>query len=563
MEKIGHVERNILLLVPIIILLVALIPLGNIVLVRLTASCLPEIAGLNGVSAAQLNDGEWVGLSYGKTVFDVDKNSRNDIDDKNQAVNALEHGDTLRASQYWSKAIADDPSDAEPHIYQEDQAVSLSGSYFTMVLGLALTGDIAQGGRSALQNAYIAQSEYNQSIRDGKTKGKFLRLLVANSGSDATIKGSNTTNAGSNTSVVTSIACQIEQAAQADRTIVGVMGWDYSSGSNDAIAVLDRAHIPMLSANSSSDALQHISPYFWRIVPSDSSQASQSAIYAKATLKAKTVALFEDPHDSYSVSLAAAFGEAFNDTSSKTFVEEYTRGLTYESDNVFQATNGFSDTIQKALDQNPDMIFFSGYWTDARVLLSSLSQLTKQSKYKKFANLPIMGGDGLYTLSSYSANGQSNPSNLIFTSFASSDEWSSYVCQPHPKQTCSLPSLFPDYKRTFDPKKSRPSETYGFNLPDAEGILAYDATQTLITAYQRAYADNQSPTSIDIQHALGNIKGRCSIQGVSGQISFDTNHDPDKKAVVLVKVDPHSGKFVTQEVAGTFLKTTNSESSCS
>ncbi len=178
--------------------------------------------------------------------------------------------------------------------------------YFTLVIGVTLTGDLAEGGRPILQGAYVAQREYNLSVKPG---GRFLRLLIA--------------NAGSLQANATAVACQVVQSTQVDKTIVGVMGWDNSAELYNAISVLSHAHIPLLSATSSSDFLSKISPYFWRIVPSDASQAKYGADYAKGKLAAKKVALFEDLGDFYSESLANDFRKSF---AGITFTEQYKRG---------------------------------------------------------------------------------------------------------------------------------------------------------------------------------------------------------------------------------------------
>jgi len=59
--------------------------------------------------------------------------------------------------------------------------------------------------------------------------------------------------------ITNTVAKQIVQLAQKDKTIVGVMGWPFSGYAIDAIKVLAAARIPMLSQTASSDALTNIS----------------------------------------------------------------------------------------------------------------------------------------------------------------------------------------------------------------------------------------------------------------------------------------------------------------
>src|SRR5262249_52314416 len=125
----------------------------------------------------------------------------------------------------------------------------------------------------------------------------------------------------------TSVAQQLVQAAQVDKTILGVMGWPFNASSEKAIAVLDAAHIPMVSPTAYDDSLTGISPYFFRVVPPIHRQAVTGAQYAERALHAKKAALFVDPADTYSKNLAADFEQQFvADRNAIIATEQYTAG---------------------------------------------------------------------------------------------------------------------------------------------------------------------------------------------------------------------------------------------
>ncbi len=202
------------------------------------------------------------------------------------------------------------------------------------------------------------------------------------------------------------------------------------------------------------------------------------------------------------------------------------------------------------------MIFFSGYWSDASTLLITLSQLTQQPEYKRFDKLPVMGGDGLYGLVYYPTIDRPDFSRLHFTAFASPDEWD-FLCRDGETQACHTPNFFYEYKLDFDPYGKWLQNTYGYNLPDADTMLSYDATNVLVKAYQNALiTTHQAPAPTDLQKALTMITGNHSIQGVSGQISFGPDGDPINKSVVVVDVDPttSSVRLVSVKVSDSFLK---------
>src|SRR5262249_52383507 len=97
---------------------------------------------------------------------------------------AKSSNDTSTATSYLSQAIGMDSSDAEAHIYLEDQRVVSSGSpYITLVVGTMLSGSahLVGVGRDNLQGAYVAQKEYNDGSK--LPNGVKVRLLIANTGS--------------------------------------------------------------------------------------------------------------------------------------------------------------------------------------------------------------------------------------------------------------------------------------------------------------------------------------------------------------------------------------------
>src|SRR5205814_2869086 len=134
-------------------------------------------------------------------------------------------------------------------------------------------------------------------------------------------------NAGSQPQYATTVAQQIVNVAKQDRSILGVMGWSFSAYALNVVKVLSPAHIPMLSSTASSDELTGISPFFFRVAPSNKSQAIAGAQYAEHVLHATRAALFVDSHNTYSQSLADDFKQRFtNDGNMIVATEPYTVG---------------------------------------------------------------------------------------------------------------------------------------------------------------------------------------------------------------------------------------------
>jgi serine/threonine protein kinase/ABC-type branched-subunit amino acid transport system substrate-binding protein len=452
------------------------------------------------IKAWTTSNGELIGLSDGRYAFDT-ATDRLDSSLKTQAAKALAAGDKAGAKSLWHQAVQSDTSDAEALIYLEDQRVLDSGSpYITLVVGAILTGDATDitDGRDNLQGAYVAQKEYNDGLK--LSGGRLVRLLIA--------------NAGSKSDNATAVSEQIVQAAQQDATLIGLMGWSRSAYAQNAIPVLTRAHLPMVSAVASADSLSGLSPYFFRVAPPNKSQAIAGAKYAEQQLHASHVALFVDPNNPYSNSLANDFKQQFvADDHQIVDTETYTVG-----DRVSLPT-----LLQKALNANPDLIYFAGYVDDLTVLLVNLG--TSQP------NLQVLGGDALYAPNGYPLSAKVGFSRLRFTSFAYFDEWDIL--------RMNKPQFFSEYPNDFNPAGADHSHNpYGFTRADYVTMLSYDAMSALFQGCQNVLLANNALTSTALQQGLTQITGPKALQGVSGQISFDKNGDPLNKAVVVLYVDP-------------------------
>ena len=470
----------------------------------------------NPISVTQVN-GEPIGISDGSFVFDT---NRKDGTLKAQAAERFQQGNKAAAVSLWNTAVGEDTNDAEALIYLEDQRVA-NLPHITLVVATALSGDsdTVGVGRDDLQGAYVAQKEFNTGGKlPDSTK---IRLLIASTGSQDTY--------------ATQVAQQIVQLAQSDKTFMGVMGWPYSTHSYNAIQVLNSAHIPMVSQTASSDALTGISPYFFRVAPTNQSQGIAGARYAEQTLHARNVALFVDPADLYSQSLAQDFSQQFTADGGKIVATEtYTIGK----------PGTLTGTLQDALSHSPDSIYFSGYASDVGVLLTDLLSSSAP------ASLQILGGDALYDLAGYPSSARPALSRLHFTTFFYPDEWEVQGLGNSPKK----PAFFVEYPATFDPNRQHQGSPYGYTRPTNDAALSYDALVVLLKAYTLAVtAGKTTMTPQDIQQGLAQISNVNAIQGVSGQISFDATGNAVDKAIVILYFDTEGRIHMEPKVQGTFL----------
>ncbi|GCE27302.1 hypothetical protein KDA_27860 [Dictyobacter alpinus] len=447
---------------------------------------------LNGPSHKLSDDasGAPVGISVdGSRVFDT---NRQDGELKRQAASKIQDGDIDGARELWKQALTLDSNDAELLIYRENQAVKDAlQPYFTLVVGTVFAQQHIGGARDILQGAYVAQKEYNAQA--SKTHGTLLRLMIASADVDGTSP--------------TTIATQVVQAAQKDPTIIGVMGWSTSRSALSALQELTDAHLPMVSPTASSDFLTGRSPYFFRVAPPDTQQATLAANYAKDVLHAKRVVLISDPDDTYSNSLGQAFMQHYQDGQHK---------LVHEP---FAYTKGDLSTVARQMNdilaQKPDLIYFAGYVNEASVVLKGLPPCSKVNC------LTVLGGDALYVQGDYSLEAFKNYGRLRFTAFASEE-----------RSLALHPQFFANYARDFDPQGQYRARTYGYNATDADIILGYDSTLVLIRASQQLQAQGkQHLNGRELQRVLQTI----SVPGVSGEIHFASDGNPVGKDIVMLQ----------------------------
>jgi serine/threonine protein kinase len=512
----SHAGRNLLLIV-LVLLILGVVIYGAVNLAHrggnangnTTPTAGVSSSNTNGIGVTKATDGESIGISDGTFAFDT---SRPDGSLKQQAAAALKANDSSSAQNYFQQAIGMESNDPEAQIYLENQkALAASSFHVTIVVATMLTGSNTGVGRDDLQGAYVAQKTYNDG---SQLNGIGVVLLIANAGSSA--------------SNAPAIARQIVQAAKADPSIVGVMGWPYSSYVASTVSIFKAAKLPMVSQTASSDLLSGISPYFFRVCASNKAEGIAGAAYVQQTLHAKNVILFTDPLNAYTSSLGNDFAGQFQTNGGTVLTtEKYTVG------NAASVSAALQDAL-KYTNPAPEVVYFSGYASDVSTLLTDLPTSGA------WANVQVMGGDALYELSGYQSSSLANRnSRLHFTSFTYPDVWDILGFK------AQKPSFFNDYANDFDPTHAH-GGSYGWSRTDGDVMLSYDALLAFLTAARNV--NKSQVTMDDVALALTQMNGPKAFQGVSGQINFGPNGDPVNKAVVILDVSAQ-GHFMMDPVA--------------
>jgi len=461
-------------------------------------------------------NGEDIGISDGSATFYTNPD---DVEQKKLAADYMKNGDVPRAIQQWQAASKSATNDAEPHIYLEDQTVLESYKlhhtpYITIVIGVMFSPKAVDGfSNDFLQAAYVAQKECNDNrlhlIDANNTPlcpsgGKMLRLLIANSGSDP--------------SESTEVAKQIVQAAKADSTIVGVLGWPTSETTLKVIPILQPMHLPIITASNASDELDRETDFF-RTGSPVSDQMSLIDFYISKKLNPQNMVIFYHRGDtSYSGELASSVYRQFPHS---------TQPIAYDALN--------SHDPQATAEQigNADVVFMA---TNAVEDLKTLLTVDIPKDTHLNPDLKVFTGGTGYELVEA---GLSNPPNYKRVSFCTPtfpDIWGQLGSGNQPDFLGDQG----DYAKTYDPSQQHKGQ-YTFSRPNSTTMLAYDDMLVLLAGSADEQAKGkQNFTPADLQGSLEQINDQHPLQGISGRIEFDGYGNPKTKTNLILSVNPNN-----------------------
>jgi eukaryotic-like serine/threonine-protein kinase len=433
---------------------------------------------------------------------------------KLQAADQVKQGHTSQAMALLQSAIHIVNKDAEAWIYFENQQVLFNRSpYITLIAGINLP-EAEGSGQNDLQGIYIAQHEFNTA-----NHGFQVRIMIANSGTD--------------TDNVTPIAQQIVSLAQQDTTIKGVISWLTSIENLNALPILSAKHIPMIAPSASSDQFSGLSPFFFRVVPPNKVQGKAIALFAEHTLQAHRAVVFVDKGDPYSQNIADVFENQFkNDGNSVLKEEPFT---TNHLGNI-------GALIQDALTTNPDVLYFT-----TRDDIDSAKFQDALPTSGPFAQLPVLAGDAGYVIH------KAGYGRWYFASSAFDHELSTLV-----DKSLANPPFYQHYIDAFNEDKREAAGRYGSTKSSDTAMLSYDVTSVFLNAVLMALGNSKNGvTPNDLQAItpiiVANMLPRVVLQGVSGLISFDSDHNPINKAIVFLSASP-DGHTYMKDWQGCFTK---------
>jgi branched-chain amino acid transport system substrate-binding protein len=268
----------------------------------------------------------------------------------------------------------------------------------------------------------------------------------------------------------------VTKAIQQDK-IVGLIGPAFSGESKAADPVLEQAKIPSISASATNPGLAKNGwKYFHRVVAADSEQGPAIADFLVSAKSPKKAFVISDDQE-YSVGLADAVNQDLT-----------AKGVAVERDQFAQASSDYSSSVAKIKADNPDVIFFGGYYSQGGRLLK---QIRDAGVTALFAT-----GDGSLDVGLINGAGPQAAEGAI-------------VGCP-----CAVPGASAtqgSLKTFYDNYKSK------FNVnPAVYATEGYDAATAFIKAIQAGDATSDG---------INNFLATLSFDGVAKPVKFQPNGD--------------------------------------
>jgi branched-chain amino acid transport system substrate-binding protein len=350
-----------------------------------------------------------------------------------------------------------------------------SGSTGPIVIGLA--GPFTQPrGASMLRAAQLAVNQINAK---GGVRGRPLSLLIADdSGSE-------------------DVAVRVAERLYADPSVVAVIGHLTSGTSIAAARVYGSGATPvvMISPSASSPDLSGISPYVFRVCPSDLQHGPDLARYASQGLGARRAGVIYVNND---------YGRGVR----QTFAAEFTRlgGVVVEADPYVATTPSLEPYLSRMRRGGVDVLLLAAERPGAELALREMRTLGM--------SWPVLGGDALTGIEADGALAEG-----VRVS-------SAYLPDRHDERNAAFVA---DYARAYPGQR-----------PDHRGAGAYDAVLLLARTFAEVGTSRRS-----VRDDLARVgHGRPAFEGVTGAIAFDSSGDVPAKTVVIGVV--RDGRLITQ-----------------
>ena len=334
-----------------------------------------------------------------------------------------------------------------------------------------LTGPVPAFGAMARDGARLSIEEWNVK---GGVLGKKIVPIIKDSG------------------CVPSLAVSAADKVIDENKVHYLIGEICSKASIPVSEIANAKKVVQISIASTNPAVTvtedgKAKDYVYRACFMDPFQGTLAAKFALNTLQVKKAFIMVNPTNAYVRGLAEVFETDFTRGGGKIVGKE-----TY----VARETD-FSAIVAKIAAVKPDIVYLPDYY--------DVANLAVRQAREKGIKVPFIGGDGW------------DSSDLDIEATEGSFFTNHY--SPHDTRP-EVQNFVQTFGATYRDTRGRPK------VPDALAALAYDATNLMLTAIRDAGVDDAAK----VKDALNKI----NFKAVTGQLTFDANHNPVKTGVIMV-----------------------------
>ena len=282
-------------------------------------------------------------------------------------------------------------------------------------------------------------------------------------------------------------AASVAASLATNDKVVAIIGPATSGATKATIPNITKAQVPVITPSGTDDAVtlngDKVQEYVFRSCFQDSFQGVILAKYAQDELGAKNVVILGDNSSDYAIGLSKAFKSEF-------------KGNIVMEENFTTGDKDFQAILTKVKNSDFDVLYIPGYYEEAGLIIKQARELG--------ITQPIIGADGFGDEKMVQLAGAENVSNVFYTGHFSTLAPANDTVEP--------------FVAAFQEKYSKEPSTFN--------ALAYDAMFML----RQAIEDENAFDSASITKGLASIK---DFAGVTGNITIDEQHNPEKSLVVI------------------------------
>ncbi|KJY59059.1 Branched-chain amino acid ABC transporter, permease protein [Lactobacillus kullabergensis] len=348
-------------------------------------------------------------------------------------------------------------------------------------VNMELSGAAAGYGNAQKQGIQLAVSEINKKGGiDVNGRKKKIKLIMRD----------NKTAISTSASVAAQLATKEKVAA--------IVGPATTNAGTAEIPNITKAKVPSVSPSATDPnyTLQKngkVQPFVFRACYQNNFQGGSAAKFVMNNIKAKRVAVYTDNSSDYGNGLAKAFKKTY-------------KGKIVDSQTFSEGDKDFNAVLTSFKAKKVDAIYVPGYYTEVGLIIKQARQIGIKA--------PIVGSDGMADPKLIQIAGAKNASKIYYTT-------------PFSTQVAAKDPTASKFMRDFKNRYHEEAPTFS--------ALAYDAVYMI----KEAIENEKSDDSAKITKGLEQIK---DFTGVTGKITVDKDHNPEKPIAVEELINGKVGK---------------------